>query len=186
MLQTVPVSLPLQVLGRSCVDEVLSLVKSGVSVRLDLGAGPSILSLDAKARRRPPSRSIRRPTRRPTRRPNRRPTRHSMHCPTRRPRALSYVPCRSMLQVLHRALRHLLRNAAQATPAGGSITLSVTHEEKSSSWAGNATHRVRFQVADTGCGLPMSASNIFQRYYPGPLEATAPNGESKQVGFVGR
>jgi len=76
-------------------------------------------------------------------------------------------------KLLHRALRHLLRNAAEATAGGGRITLRVSHStENAALWTGQQGGRVRFEVSDTGCGLPKGSSNIFQRYYPGPLDAS--------------
>jgi len=73
-------------------------------------------------------------------------------------------------RVLHRALEHLMRNAAQATPEGGRITLRISHTESSSK-----KRRVCFEVHDTGCGIPISrktgGGDGFQRY---TLGSTSP------------
>ena len=88
-------------------------------------------------------------------------------------------------KVLHRALDQLLRNAAEATPSGGSITLKIRHEKAGEKAADGVADgvagekaRVRFEVCDTGRGLKTSdPSTLFQRYSPGaaPRGSTPPS-----------
>jgi len=85
-------------------------------------------------------------------------------------------------KVLHRAVRHLLRNAAQATPAGGRIVLRVNHVDQAASWTGHAGGtRLRFEVSDTGSGIPSEAPNVFQRFYPGPVPKPTAEGAPQDV-----
>ena len=89
-------------------------------------------------------------------------------------------------KVLHRALNHLLRNAVEATSAkGGTVTLRISHEPPSTEAGaeGAPAHRVRFEVHDTGCGLPKSTkgSNIFQRYAPGSSPTGSPTQTAGEV-----
>ena len=91
-------------------------------------------------------------------------------------------------RVLHRALSHLLANAAEATPAGGTITLRVTHATGYAAPAegevgGAPEPRVCFEVHDTGRGLPDGSSSgprspIFQRYSPGISPLKSPESHS--------
>ena len=87
-------------------------------------------------------------------------------------------------RVLHRALSHLLANAAEATPAGGTITLRVTHATGYAAPAegevgGAPEPRVCFEVHDTGRGLPDGGSSaIFQRYSPGISPLNSPESHS--------
>ena len=79
-------------------------------------------------------------------------------------------------RVLHRALSHLLANAAEATPTGGTITLRVSHATAAAAEEGGTPEpRVCFEVHDTGRGLPNGGSSaIFQRYCPGISPVTSP------------
>jgi len=65
-------------------------------------------------------------------------------------------------RVLQRALGHLLRNAAEATPAGGAVTLSIIHT------CTPAGERVRFEVRDTGRGLDATQSDVFRLRFHTP------------------
>ena len=81
-------------------------------------------------------------------------------------------------RVLHRALNHLLANAVEATPDGGTITLRVAHtaaQPASGEQGDDAARRagVRFEVHDTGRGLP-DATDVFQRYSPGVSPVASP------------
>ena len=49
-------------------------------------------------------------------------------------------------RVLHRALSHLLANAAEATPSGGTITLRVSHAASVAEGIGADKPRVCFEV----------------------------------------
>lgn len=92
-------------------------------------------------------------------------------------------------RVIHRALSHLLANAAEATPAGGAITLRVTHAVGYAAPAegevgGAPEPRVCFEVHDTGRGLPDGGSSaIFQRYSPGisPINSPESHGAADAV-----
>jgi len=86
-------------------------------------------------------------------------------------------------RVLHRALCQLLRNAVEATNGkGGSVTLRITHEppiphgEGAAGAEGAPAHRLRFEVHDTGVGMPTSVTgaNAFQRYAPGSSVSASP------------
>ena len=59
---------------------------------------------------------------------------------------------------LAQVLRNLLSNALRHTPAGGRVSLRVTH----------AGQQVRMQVADTGSGIsPEDLPHVFDRFYRG-------------------
>jgi signal transduction histidine kinase len=110
VLQTVPVPLPLKVIGRSAVDHVKDLAKPRVRVAFEFEKGPSVASLDAK--------------------------------------------------ILHRALDQLLKNAAEATPEGGSITLKVRRV-----WDARARERAR-ERAKPGPILPLSRATTLPACAP--------------------
>jgi len=151
ILQTVPVALPIKVLGRAVVDEARISAKPNVSITFEFAAGPAVAGLDAK--------------------------------------------------VLHRALDQLMRNAVEATSKskdGGRVTLRVSHEAATavdasavdaSDASGAKGHRVRFEVHDTGCGLPINrggkAEDVFQRYAPGALPdasmLSSPNTDAREL-----
>ncbi len=59
---------------------------------------------------------------------------------------------------LAQVLRNLLSNALRHTPAGGRVSLRVTHAER----------QIRMQVADTGSGIsPEDLPHVFDRFYRG-------------------
>ena len=106
VLQTVPVPLPLKVIGRSAVDHVKDLAKPRVRVAFEFEKGPSVASLDAKR--------------------------------------------------LHRALDQLLKNAAEATPEGGSITLKVRRV-----WDARARERERERGRSQAQSCPSLVPPLF-------------------------
>ena len=58
--------------------------------------------------------------------------------------------------LIERALENLIQNALQYTPEGGTVTVSLTHED----------HKLTVRIADTGCGIPeQDLPNIFDRFY---------------------
>jgi len=60
---------------------------------------------------------------------------------------------------LERALMNLVSNAVKFTPAGGSVTLRVTHDD----------HMARFAVADTGIGMSDDdKARLFTRFFRSP------------------
>jgi len=63
-------------------------------------------------------------------------------------------------KLLQRAVTNLLQNAANYTPAGGSITISANTVESEDGTAVSVT------VADTGCGIPVEERHkVFEKYY---------------------
>ena len=55
---------------------------------------------------------------------------------------------------------NLLSNAFKYTPAGGSITVNLTHDDKN----------MTMKVIDTGEGIPKEMlGKIFERFYQGPI-----------------
>jgi signal transduction histidine kinase len=62
-----------------------------------------------------------------------------------------------------RALDNLILNAIQSTPAGGSVRLSVRHDDT----------KVRFRVADTGPGVPEALrDHLFEPFVTGRADGT--------------
>jgi two-component system sensor histidine kinase SenX3 len=58
--------------------------------------------------------------------------------------------------LLYQALSNLVTNAIKYSPAGTAVRLAVS----------NGMDRIRFQVADQGCGIPAEDSaKIFEKFY---------------------
>jgi signal transduction histidine kinase len=58
--------------------------------------------------------------------------------------------------LVHQALSNLVTNAIKYSPSGTAVRLSVS----------NGDGRVRFQIADQGCGIPVEESGkIFEKFY---------------------
>lgn len=75
------------------------------------------------------------------------------------------LPGTTCAPLLRRALANLLDNALKFTPAGGTVTLSLTDEHG----------RPTFRVADTGCGIaPEERDRLFQRFYRADSSRTLP------------
>lgn len=100
-------------------------------------------------------------------------------------------------KVLHRALYQLLRNAAEATPEGGSIVLKL-RPEKDSQPGGEpgGAPRLCFELRDTGGSLETSdPARLFSRYShwgatateppPPPLKGGTPEGSSPEASDAG-
>ena len=69
-------------------------------------------------------------------------------------------PCRLLGQplLLRELIRNLVDNALQYTPAGGSVTVRLTHEQN--------TQALVLQVEDTGPGIPEAERElVFQPFY---------------------
>lgn len=75
------------------------------------------------------------------------------------------LPATTCAPLLRRTLANLLDNALKFTPAGGTVTLSLSLER------GHPT----FRVADTGCGIaPEERDRLFQRFYRADSSRTLP------------
>ena len=58
--------------------------------------------------------------------------------------------------LLYQALTNLVTNAIKYSPPGTTVRIGVA----------NGNGRVRFEIADQGCGIPADeASNIFEKFY---------------------
>jgi two-component system nitrogen regulation sensor histidine kinase NtrY len=65
--------------------------------------------------------------------------------------------------LLHRAFQNLVLNALDAMPAGGTLTMRTTEQERN----------IRIEVADTGKGLtPEECSRLFTPYYTTKVQGT--------------
>jgi two-component system heavy metal sensor histidine kinase CusS len=66
--------------------------------------------------------------------------------------------------LFRRALINLITNALRFTPSGGSVTVSLEHQEGESN----------VSVADTGCGIPSQhVPNLFDRFFRGDAPRSA-------------
>lgn len=60
----------------------------------------------------------------------------------------------------------LLDNALSYTPAGGTVTLSLSYDAANGQTAHSAAKYIRFTVSDSGCGVPDDdKTRIFDRFY---------------------
>lgn len=77
--------------------------------------------------------------------------------------------------LLHQALANLLQNAAEFSPVGGAIMLTITSHG----------HQVVIEIDDTGPGLPDYAHDkVFERFYSLPRPDTGAKGTGLGLSFV--
>src|SRR5262249_1848896 len=78
--------------------------------------------------------------------------------------------------LFHQALSNLVTNAIKYSPSGTTVCLSMS----------NGDGRIRFQVADQGCGIPVEeSSKIFEKFYRrGNKETREQSGFGLGLAFV--
>lgn len=91
------------------------------------------------------------------------------HVTVRREFARDVPPIQADEKALYRALVNVVRNALDAMPAGGRLTLRVFSREGAEGWRGRrrpAHHRVIVEVEDTGGGIaPADAERVFNPFF---------------------
>jgi two-component system phosphate regulon sensor histidine kinase PhoR len=72
---------------------------------------------------------------------------------------------------IQQVLRNLISNALRFTPSGGSVTISASVIEDTTTIEGEARKSFAVQVRDTGSGIaPEYRERIFERFYQIPLD----------------